>query len=329
MADKEKKGFRPGAYAVCVGIVMAVVLVLLTIFAYTTRYTAFSPEKVAQSYVDGIVQTGDGYNSYKTTLVSKNGKLKYGDFIRKAYMIAYVNDGDDVKQADFVGKGNEEEQKAIDTVYSTMYDYYVELLKTYGWDDYDSMFTKYFDKLVEVRHAVYGDEYMSMEYMFGALEANVQTYADSLTGTEEVLAADNKTVLAEATQGAYQKMLGKDYKITCTVTDCKEYTADETKAYVEQYKARITPVAESGEGRADALGVTDVDEKNKNKTAMVDTFAALNHADEIESVAEVTVAVKDESGKIDLTQTVFVVKIGRSWYVDNTNISTRPLYLAQ
>ncbi|MBR3149984.1 MAG: hypothetical protein IKF64_07430 [Eubacterium sp.] len=329
MADKkEKKGFRPGAYAVLAGIIMAVVLVVLTIFAYTTRYTAFSPEKVAQSYTDGIVQTGDGYNAYKTTLVSKNGGLKYGDFIRNAYMSAYVNDGDDVKQADFVGTGSDEEQKAIDTVYSTMYNYYVELLSTYGWDDYDSMFTHYFEKLVQVRHEVYGDDYMDTEFMFGALESNVQSYADFLTGTDEVLAADNKTVLSEATKGVYQEALGEDYKITAEATECKELSADETKAYVEEYKARITPIAEGGENRAAMLGVTDT-EDNDAKTAMVEAFAGLNHADEIQSVAEVTVSVKDESGAVDVTQTVYVVKIGKSWYVDNTNTPTNALYLAR
>ena len=327
MANKEK-GFNAGAYAVIVGIIMAVVLVALTIFAYTTRYTAFSPEKVAQSYTDGIVQTGDGYNSYKTTLVSKNGKMKYGDFIRRAYMSPYVNDGDDVKQADFVGTGSDAEQKAIDTVYSTMYDYYVELLNTYGWDDYDNMFNMYFAKLAEVRHNIYGDDYMDTEYMFGALESNVQTYADYLTGADEVLAADNKTVIKEATTGVYEEMFGKDYKITAEVAECKELSADETKAYVEAYKTRITPVAESGAAKADALGVTDT-EDNTAKTDMTEAIAGLNHADEIESVAEVTVNVKDASGKVNVNQKVNVVKIGRSWYVDNTNIDTSSLYLAK
>ncbi|MGN1202795.1 MAG: hypothetical protein ACI4RF_05815, partial [Eubacterium sp.] len=79
---KEKKGFRAGAYAVFAGVIVAVILVVLTIFAFTTRYTAFSPEKVAQSYTDCIVQTGDGYNAYKNTLVSK--KMEYGEFITDA-----------------------------------------------------------------------------------------------------------------------------------------------------------------------------------------------------------------------------------------------------
>ncbi len=323
MANKENKGFRAGAYAVISGVIIGVILVALTIFAYTTRYTALSPEKVAQAYTDSIVQTGDGYNAYKTTLVSKNGKLKYGDFIRQAYMVAYVNDGEDVKQADFVGSGNEKEQAAIDKVYNTMYNYYLDLLATYGWDNYDDMFTHYFEKLVQVRHEVYGDDYMDTEFMFGALESNVQTYADSLTGAEEVLAADNKTVLHEATEGAYQKMLGEDYKITCTVKECTEMNAEETKAYVEAYRGRIAPIAESGANRATTLGVEDAEEKE----AMANAFAKLNHADEIQSVAKVDVEVKDESGTVNLVQSVYVVKIGKSWYVDNTNTDTHALYL--
>ena len=62
---KEKKGFNAALYAVIAGIVVAVLLALITIFAFTTRYTGFSAEKVAQAYVDTIVQTGDGYNAYK------------------------------------------------------------------------------------------------------------------------------------------------------------------------------------------------------------------------------------------------------------------------
>ncbi|MBQ9517846.1 MAG: hypothetical protein IJR60_07190 [Eubacterium sp.] len=325
MADKkEKKSTRTGAYAVITSVVMAVVLVVITIFAYTTRYTAFSPEKTVQSYVDGIVQTGDGYNAYKTTLVSKS--MKYGDFIIKGYMNAYVNDGDDVKQADFVGSGNDAEQKAIDSVYSQMYDYYIELLNTYTWDDYDSFFTKYFEKLAQVRHEVYKDEYMDTEFMFGALEANVQSYADSLTGTDEVLAADNKTVLSEATKGKYQEKFGDDYKLTTTVKEVKELSADETKAYIEAYKTSIKAIADSGAAKADALGVKDEDD-NTAKTDMVDTFSSLDHSEEITAVAEVTCQVKDEKGKVDVEITVPAVKIGKSWYIDNTNLSTNPLYI--
>ena len=344
MANKEKKGFSTGVYAVFVSIILAVVLVVLSVFTVATKYTAFSPEKISQSFVDTVVQTGDGYNAYKITLVSKN--QKYGEFIKAAYMSPYVNDGEDVKQAEFVGTGSEEEQKAIDGVYNTMYAYYVELLKTYGYDNYDAVFDNYFKKLVEVRHEIYGDDYMSMDYMFGAFEANVQTYADSLTGTRRVFAQDNKTILTEESIGAYQIMFGEMqdvevdalvdgkkqtvteqqpvYKLTCEVKDCTELSADETKAYVEAYSQRIKPVAQSGEAKADSFGLTDEAKEN-----MVEAFAKLDCSEDITSVAKATVDVKIQSGETVATQELYVVKIGKSWYVDNTNIDTSALYLSQ
>lgn len=323
---KNKKGFNAVAYAVFAGVLVAVVLVIITIFAFTTRYTAFAPEKVAQAYTDTIVQTGDGYNAYKNTLVSKNAK--FGDFIRDAYMSPYYNNGDDVQQADFVGTGSEEESQAIDKVYSTMYDYYVELLKTYGLDDYDAVFSNYFAKLAEVRKQVYGDEYMDDEFMFGAFESNVSQYGRSLTGTEEKIAQDGKTVIQEKTTGKYQEMFAEDYKLTTTVKDCTELSEDEVKAYVAEYAQRIKPVAESGAAKADSLGVADIDDKNKPKTAMVDAFAALDNSESIESVAKCSVEVTLEDGTAVAAQELYVVQIGNSWYVDDTNVDTSALYLA-
>ena len=72
---KSKKGFNTGLYGVIAGVLVAAILVGMTIFAFTTRYNAFSPEKVAVAYTDCIVQIGDGYNAYKQTLVSRNQKF--------------------------------------------------------------------------------------------------------------------------------------------------------------------------------------------------------------------------------------------------------------
>lgn len=362
-ADMAKnKEFKAGAYAVIAGIAVAAVLVVITIFAYTTRYTAFDPEKVAQTYVDTIVQTGDGYNAYKNTLVSKNSK--YGDFIRNAYMKPYYNNGDDVKKADFVGTGSEEEAKAIDTVYSTMYDYYTELLKTYGMDNYDAVYSKYFEKLAQTRKEVYGDEYMDDEFMFGAFEANVSKYGQSLTGTQRVFASDDKTVIQEQSTGIYQEMFGTEqdvevdvldektqkkktvtekqpvYKFTTSVKDCKELSADETKAYVAAYKERITPVANMGEAKADQFGLEDIEKEkkilfftkkdtDKKKSDMVGAFQKLDNSESIESVCDVTLEVKLDDGTVVANQQLYVVKIGNSWYVDNTNVNTSGLYLAK
>lgn len=323
---KEKKGFKAGAYSVIACVTVAVVLVLMTIFAFTIRYTAFSPEKVAQFYTDTVVQTGDGYNAYKNTLVSKN--QKYGDFVINAYMLPYVNDGDDVKQADFVGTGTDEEAAAIDEVYNTMYDYYVELLSTCGLDHYDEFYNSYFAKLSEVRKAVYGDDYMDTEFMFGAFESNVDRYGKSLTGTEKKLAQDEKTVIQEESTGVYQEKFGKDYKFTTTVKECTELSADDAKAYVEEYSARIKPVAESGAAKADRFGLVDADKKDTKKSDMTDAFAKLDCSEDIDSVAKATVDVTLEDGTVVATQELYVVKIGNSWYVDDTNIDISALFLA-
>ena len=321
-----KKEFKTGTYAIIVGIVLAVVLAALTVFAFTTRYTGFSGEKVAQQYVDTIIQTGDGYNAYKNTIVAQNPKNKYGDFIRKGYMTPYVNDkdenGEPIKQADFVGTGTEEEQEKIDEVYNTMFAYYQTLLDQYGWDDYDAVYTHYFEMLVEVRKEVYGDEYMDMEYMFGALEANVAAYGESLTGVEEQIAQDGKTVLREAAKGQYQEKFGDDYRLTTKVTEFTEYSDNDTQLYLETFRNRLTPFIEEATARAEAYEMDEEATKN-----MVDVFEKLDCSDKIEKAAKATVEVTLDDGTIVAVQDVYVVKIGNCWFVDNTNNSTANLYL--
>lgn len=358
----EKKEFKAGVYALFAGIAVAAILVLITIFAFTTRYTAFDPEKVAQAYVDTIVQTGDGYNAYKNTLVSKNAK--FGNFIIDAYMKPYVNDGDDVKQAEFVGTGSEQEATALDHVYTTMYAYYVELLNTYGLDDYDAVFSNYFAKLSEVRKDVYGDEYMDTDYMFGAFESNVSTYGKSLTGMQRLFASDDKTIIQEQETGIYQTMFGTEqevdvdvlgedgkkstvkenqlvYKFKTTVKECTPLSDDEVKAYVDSYAERISPVAQSGEAKADAFGLEDREtekkilfftkkEKDNKKSDMISAFEKLDCSDSIGAVSKCVVEVTlDGSDEVVATQEVFVVQIGNSWYVDDTNVDTSALYLAK
>lgn len=321
---KEKKGFNAALYAVVAGVVVAVVLVLITIFAFTTRYTGFSADKVAQAYVDTIVQTGDGYNAYKNTLVSKN--QKFGKFVTNAYMLPYINE--DAEKASFVGTGTDEEIKKTDEVYDTMYDYYVELVQKYGLDNIDAVFNDYFAKLSEVRKAVYGDEYMDTDFMFSVFESNVSNYGKSLTGTEEELGADGKTVVQEASTGKYQEMFGKDYKFTATVKESVELNDADKDAYIAQYKERITPIVASGEAKADSFALKD-EEKSTPKSDMIGAFEKLDCSNDISSVAKCTVDVTLADGKSVATQEVFVVKIGNTWYVDNTNIDTSALYLAK
>lgn len=322
---KSKKGFNTGLYGVIAGVLVAAILVGMTVFAFTTRYNAFSPEKVAQSYADTIVQTGDGYNALKVSLVSKN--QKFGNFVINAYMAPYVNDNSGKKKGEKkieqnkeIGTGSKKEAKLLDTVYNTMYDYYDELIKTVGLQNYDEFYSLYFAKLKEVRVAVLQDDYMDTDFMFSVFESNVQTYANKLTGTKKVLAADEKTVLQKASTGAYQELYGKKYKLTTTVTDTKELPADEVEAYVKGYKDRVIPIIQKSEAVADTLD-------DKKSEAMKSAFDNLNVADSIEAVDECTVEVTNQNGDVVANTKVYVVRIGNSWYVDNSNTDTAPLYI--
>ena len=322
---KSKKGFNTGLYGVIAGVLVAAILVGMTVFAFTTRYNAFSPEKVAQSYADTIVQTGDGYNALKVSLVSKN--QKFGNFVINAYMAPYVNDNKGKKKGEKkieqnkeIGTGSKKEAKLLDTVYNTMYDYYDELMKTVGLQNYDEFYSLYFAKLKEVRVAVLQDDYMDTNFMFSVFESNVQTYANKLTGTKKVLADDKKTVIQKASTGAYQELYGKKYKLTTTVTDTKELSADEVKAYVKGYKDRVVPIIQKSEAVADTLN-------DKKSEAMKSAFENLNVADSIEAVDECTVEVTNQNGDVVANTKVYVVRIGNSWYVDNSNTDTAPLYI--
>ena len=62
-----KKEFKAGLYGVVATVLVAVVLVGLTVFAFTSRYNAFSPEKVAQSYADTIVPVSYTHLTLPTT----------------------------------------------------------------------------------------------------------------------------------------------------------------------------------------------------------------------------------------------------------------------
>lgn len=321
--ETKKKSFNLKLYAALTVIVLTVVVAGLTVFTFKSTYTAFSPEKVAQSFVDGIAQTGDGYNAFKLTLVSKD--QKFGTFITNAYMSPYVNE--DAEQAAFVGTGSDEEVKAIDSVYGQMYDFFITLLNEHGFDGFDSLFSKYFAKLSEVRKAVYGDEYMDTEFMFGAFEANVDRFCKSLTGAEAVLAADGKTVLSEATKGIYQEKFGDDFKISTFVFSSEALTESQVEEYVAAFRGRIEDLASSGESKAKEAGFESDYDKAE---AMIGAFKKLDCSDQIGAVEKVKVEVAVSGSTEELAEIdVYVVKIGSSWYVDQTNVDTSVLYFSK
>lgn len=302
MANKEKT-FNFKAYAIIVFVAILATLIVITTLTFKAKYTGFHPEEVARTYVDTIVQTGDGYNAYKNALPSKN--YKYGDFIRVYYMYPVIyrdtegytvgGDLDDLKgynDDSFKGDKTLNDDGSLNgRLIDEMYPVYVSLVAN-GWDDYDKIYTEYFKALVEKREALFGDKYMSDEVMFTALEANVATYGDSLTGTDFIVDENSGVTLSEESTGAYQTAYGEDYKFTTTVKGENEISLDDAKSKID----------------ANALETYEVT------------------LDDITEAKNFTVEVKTEDGEAVAETNVTVVKIKDFWYVDNTTVDTSALY---
>lgn len=301
---KAKKEFNSKLYAVIVFFVIAALLAGITTITFRSKYNGFSPEKVAVAYVESIVNRGDGYNAYKNSIISKN--YKYGDYIREYYMYPVIYAESGYKPGDDISalKGYNDESYMSETtkeddgtlagdVIDTMYPYLVKLLEyNKGWDNYDDIFTKYFTRLAEEREKVFGDKYMTDEIMFTALEANVATYGDELTGTDEIIDANTGLKTSEKSLGLYEEKFGEDYKIT--------YEAVKTNKY----------------GNIDGF-------KKSLDAEILATYKI--SPDEITDAAAITVEVKFNGEKVE-SVSVNVVKIGNTWYVETMNTRTENLY---
>ena len=318
---KEKKEYKIKTFAVIAAAAVFAVLAVMTIFAFGTRYTGFSAEKTAVQFADTIAQTGDGYNAYKNTILSQNPKLKYGDFLRRAYMAPFVNE--DAEKAEFVGTGSQDEQQKTDALYSEMYLYYAKLLKKYGWDDCDSMMRRFLKKLVKVRSEIYGDKYMDTEFMFAVLEGSVASYGEYLTGSDEVLAADGKTVLRPAVTGLYDSVWGDGWKLTTGASGTAEVTGADLETYKKELGERLAKIVSAGVKKAEKFKAAGGSEEDAQ--AMREAFEGLDCAADVEEIKIVTVDVLLDGEKLKSVD-IPVLKIGSGWYVDNTNIDTTPLY---
>lgn len=302
MANKEKV-FNTKLYAIITFFVIAALLAVICVSTFSARYIGFHPDELAKTYVDTIVQTGDGYNAYKNTLVSKNSK--YGDFIRKYYIEPAVYRDTDFKvgddTADFVGY-NDEKYMSDATVnddgtlsgklIDTMYPFYEELVSSCGWDNYDYMFANYIGKLIEVRQEIFGDEYLTDETFFSAFEANVAMYGDKLKGTEDTFDENSGVQLTYASTGVYESEFGEDYKFNI-------FIAAENEIDISDYKSSV-----------------DI-------TAFASYSVTL---DDISEAKEFTVDIELADGEYLTSVDIVVVKIGSTWYVDNTSTDTSDLY---
>ena len=302
MAKKNAKEFNFKLYAVAVFFAVLAALVAITYSTYTARYIALHPDRVAENYIDTVVQTGDGYNAYKNTVASKN--MKYGDFIRKYYMNPLIfrdeaytpgTPTDAMKGYNdeaFMGERSLNDDGTLQgQLIERMYPVYEELVSENGWDNYDKIYTGYFDELIKVRKEIYGDDYLSDEVMFTVLEANVLTYGQTLTGTEDTFDENTGAQLTSKKEGVYEKLYGEDCKFT-------------VKADNEKAIALSDWLASTDEAALETYGISTDDVKEAKSF-------------------DVTVCAGDEKVA---TVTVTVVKIKSSWYVDNTVTDTSALY---
>lgn len=302
MANKEKI-FNTKLYAIVTFVVIAALLAVICVSTFSARYIGFHPDELAKTYVDTIVQTGDGYNAYKNTLVSKSSK--YGDFIRKYYINPEIYRDTEFKVEDDTANyiGYNDEKYMSDTTINddgtlsgqlidAMYPFYEELVSSCGWDDYDYMFSNYIGKLIEVRQEIFGDKYLTDEIFFTAFEANVAMYGDWIKGTKDTFDENSGVQLTYASTGIYEEVYGEDYKINVAVVA-------EDGIDIDDYKSAVDIVTFSTYG---------VDK------------------DDISEAKEMTVEVRLADEKILAVVDVVIVKIGMAWYVDNTATDTSALY---
>lgn len=301
---KVKKELNTKLYAVVAFLLVLAFLVSVCTVTFKNTYNGFDPEKVAVAFTETIVNRGDGYNSYKNTLISKN--YKYGDYIREYYMYPVIYSESGYKagmDTDGLKGLNDEsyigEKTATDNgtlsgqVIDKMYPYYVQLItELNGWDNYNTFFTKYFAKLVEVREDVFGDKYMTDEIMFTALEANVTEYGDKLVGTEDVIDEKSNIKTSTKTIGIYENKYGENCVFTYNVTETKDITLDEYKKHVDEATFKTYKIS----------------------------------VDDISQVKAVTVEIQAEGETVVKAQKLLVVKVDGQWYVDNTNTDTAKLY---
>lgn len=296
MSEKNKV-FNVKLYAIFAFVFVALFLVLVTVFTFKAKYAAFHPEELARAYVSSIVSTGDGYNAYKNTLVSKN--MKYGDFIREQFINPVIDrdiqeNGKSYSDDSFKGEKTLDDDGTLSgKLIAEMFPVYKELIELYGWDNYSAIFTEYIEKLIRVREEIFGDKFFNDEVFFSAFEANVSAYGKYLTGTDEVYDENSGVKLSDKTEGVYQKLYGEDYKIICEASE-PEY------------------------GYSDGWLMN----------AQTDILSAYSvEADDISDVASVLVSVRLDSGEELTSCKVTLVKIGMTWYVDNTITNTSSLYV--
>ncbi len=295
--SENKKGLGLKLYSVLSVLLVAVFLVVTVTFTFFSKYYAFHPEKLATNFVS-LVVGGDGYNAYKNTLVSKN--MKYGDFIRVNFIDPAVKrdmeaNGKDYSDDSFKGeKTLNDDGELTGKLTALMYPVYVELLETYGWDDYSAIFSGYIERLITEREALFGDKFFNDEVFFTAFEANVSQYCEMLEGTKEEYDENTGVKISEATKGKFEELFGDGCKLNVYVSNVSDIPVEEYKSKADEHQLALYGV----------------------------------NTEDISEVCVCNGKVSLVGGEAIAEADIIMVKIGYSWYVDNTSTDTSPLYIA-
>lgn len=295
MKNKEKM-LNLKLYAVLAVVFIAAFLIISTVMTFRAKYMAFHPDELARSFAETIVSNGDGYNAYKNTLVSKN--MKYGDFIRENFITPAVKRDAATGEKDYSDDSFKGERTLNDDgtlsgqLTAEMYPVYKELIEMYGWDNYSAVFSEYIEKLIEVREKIFSDKFFNDEVFFTAFEANVAQYGKMLTGSEETYDENTGVKLSDKITGLYEEMFGEDYSFTFS-------TENERRIELSQYKSGVDKKS------LELYGINE---------------------DDISDVISYTVTVSVNGEKTVTSADIILVKIGSSWYVDNTVTDTSALY---
>ena len=300
---KESKKFNV-TYAVTATIAFVVVAAILITTYYTSNYVMFSPEKVARQYVMNTVDY-DGYDALKYSVMSVSDKM--GNYLRENYMKQYVEAHKDEEAPKLTA---DEAGEKLTEILDTMYPSFVKLVNEYGFEKYDELFTQYFKEYALVHNAVYGNDIMSYDDMFAAIEGNLATYMDTFKYQRETLYGKGEEY-AHTYIGADKTITEDELKdnpysagfyIDTEASVVKEYSDSEVKSYVDS----LSPDAVAAYKK---FGIDTSKIKAVTTVKVTNTLTGEGDKDAIDTVNKIFEATPS---------TLTLVKIGSQWYVDIT-----------
>lgn len=298
--EKVSKKFEATYFVFAIIAVIIMFSVIVTLY-FNKNYVMFSPDKVAKQYMLNVAGE-DGYDAMKYTTLIKNSK--FGDFISKNYMEQYKKE-DENSEAPVLSA--EEQGEKLTEILDGMMPVFTDLVETYGFENYDELFTQYFAKYYELHHSVYGHDFMTTDDMFAAFEGNLASYTSGFAYDRECVYGNGQEY-AEKYLGSGKADLNDDdiysagYKINIDIASSTTFSDAEVKEYIDEIKSN--PIKSASYER---FGFSPDEIAAVQKVCVVKDITGNGDAQAIER--------KNEEYAEHPTQ-LMIVKIGSQWYVD-------------